>query len=67
MLGQGSKATFVALHQSGIICHCERTRRTGLSRQVALAQIYTNTEVHTNIHTCTNKPSPQHPNYLDLV
>lgn len=35
MLGQGSKATFVALHQSGIICHCERTRRTGLSGQVA--------------------------------
>lgn len=48
MLGQGSKATFIALHQSGIICHCERTRRTGLSGQVA--QIYT----HTGAQKCSH-------------
>ncbi len=64
MLGQGSKATFVALHQSGNICHCERTRCTGLWAG-GTDTIYT--QVHRNIHTYTNKPSPRHHNYLDLV
>lgn len=51
MVGQGSKASFVAVHQSSIIRHCERTRRTGLSGQVA--QIHTHTRIYTHTYKQT--------------
>lgn len=51
MLGQGSKATFVALHQSGIICHCERTRRTGLRAGGTGTDIHKHRGAHKHSHT----------------